>query len=68
MTARPAFDKPSKATAVDGEVVVDGPDGVGHSFTPQAARETGERLALAASQAEAQNTDQRPPTVCKSTL
>jgi hypothetical protein len=55
MTAKPAFDQPSKTLAIDGEVVVDGPDGVGHSFTPAAARETGARLAIAADQAEAQS-------------
>jgi len=44
MTSKAAFDTPSNTVAVDGEVVVLGPDGVGHAFTPGAARETGRRL------------------------
>jgi hypothetical protein len=54
MTARPTFNEPSRAVAIDGQVVVEGPGGVGHAFTPAAARETGARLATAADQAEAQ--------------
>lgn len=52
---RPPFDRPSHITAIDGEVVMDGPDGVGHSYTPEAARETGRRLIEAASEAEGQD-------------
>ncbi len=54
MSPIPAFSKPSKAIAIDGEVVVDGPNGVGLSFTPDAARETGRRLFTAADEADAQ--------------
>ncbi len=52
-----AYDEATKVSAVDGEVVLDGPDGVGLSMTPQAAAETGRRLmngaAAASRQAEA---------------
>ena len=54
MAAKPAFNEPSKTIAIDGEVVVEGPEGIGHAFTPAAARETGTRLAAAADQADAQ--------------
>jgi len=48
-------DRPSSVTAEEGEVQVDGPDGVAMSFTPEAAEETGRRLVEAASQARSQN-------------
>lgn len=54
MTPIPAFDEPSQTSAIDGEVVVEGPGGQGHAFTPAAARETGRRLEAAADAAEAQ--------------
>jgi len=38
------FDEPSSVTAKEGEVRVDGPDGVDVSLTPEAALESGERL------------------------
>ena len=40
----PLFDEASKVAAEKGEVVIDGPDGVAVSLTPEAAIETGERL------------------------
>jgi hypothetical protein len=49
------YDEPSKVSAVDGEVVLDGPDGVGVSVTPEAAKETSRRLADKAGLADAQN-------------
>jgi hypothetical protein len=52
MSPRSAFDEPSQAAVVDGEVVVIGPEGVAHSFTPDAARETARRLAAAADEAD----------------
>ncbi len=64
MSSRPPFDKPSQAFVIDGEVVVIGPSSVGHSFTPEAARETGIRLTVAAEQAgrqEAQHDSVRRP-------
>lgn len=54
MTKAP-YDKPSKVTAVDGEVVLDGPDGVGVSVTPRAAKEMSRRLADQAGLADEQN-------------
>jgi hypothetical protein len=39
-----AYDTPSKVTAEEGEVMVDGPDGVAFSLTPEAAAETSDRL------------------------
>jgi hypothetical protein len=38
------WNEPSKVSAEEGEVVVDGPDGVAVTFTPDAAIETSERL------------------------
>ncbi len=35
---------PSEVAAVQGVVIVDGPDGVAVTLTPEAAEETGERL------------------------
>jgi hypothetical protein len=37
-------DTPSEVSAEEGEVIVDGPDGVAVSLTPDAAIETSERL------------------------
>ncbi len=54
MTAHKAYDEASNVGAVDGEVTVDGPDGVGVSLTPEAAAETGRRLLDAAAAAQAQ--------------
>lgn len=51
MSSRPPFDKPSDTFVVDGEVVVIGPASVSLSFTPEAARETGVRLTVAADKA-----------------
>jgi hypothetical protein len=45
------YDTPSDVTTKAGEVVVDGPDGVAVSLTPNAAVETGSRLIDAAAEA-----------------
>jgi len=42
------------AAAERGEVILDGPNGVAVSMTPEAARKTGERLAGAADEASRQ--------------
>jgi hypothetical protein len=47
-------DKPSDVSAENGQVVVDGPDGVAVSLTPPAALETSDRLHKAAVTAAAQ--------------
>lgn len=45
---------PSNVTAEQGEVLVDGPDGVAVAMTPNAAEETGKRLLKAATEARRQ--------------
>lgn len=54
MSSQQAFDKPTETDAVDGEVVLRGPDGVAVSMTPEAAEETARRLAKSAAQARRQ--------------
>ncbi|MDB5697457.1 MAG: hypothetical protein JWN69_261 [Alphaproteobacteria bacterium] len=46
--------EPSHVSADQGTVVVDGPDGVAVSLTPEAAVETSERLLRAGTQARGQ--------------
>jgi membrane peptidoglycan carboxypeptidase len=48
------YDEATKVTAKDGEVILDGPDGVDVKLTPEAANETSDRLLEAASQAAGQ--------------
>lgn len=47
-TLRPAFKEPMTVMVVDGEIVVLGPDAVAVSITPEAAKESGQRLIAAA--------------------
>jgi len=47
-------DTPSEISAEDGSVVVDGPDGVAVSLTPEAAEETSARLLDGAAEASGQ--------------
>lgn len=47
-------DDAGQATAEQGIVMLDGPDGVAVAMTPEAARQTGEELLAAALKAEAQ--------------
>lgn len=47
-----AYDTPTNVTPVEGEVVLDGPDGIGLSMTPAAAEESGKRLVKGAAQAK----------------
>jgi hypothetical protein len=54
VTARKAYDEPTTVTATDGEVTLDGPDGVAVSMTPDAAATTGQRLSDAAEEARRQ--------------
>lgn len=54
MSKHPLFDEPSEVSAEQGEVVVDGPDGVAVSLTPDAAAETSDRLLDGAAQAAGQ--------------
>jgi hypothetical protein len=53
MTSKP-FSTPSNVDAEEGEVVVDGPNGVAISFTPDAAIETSDRLRSASDTARGQ--------------
>ena len=53
MTSHKAYDQPTKVEAVDGEVTLNGPDGIGISMTPTAAAITGGRLNKAAVEAAA---------------
>ena len=59
MTMKP-HDRPSDVVAEEGEVLVDGPDGVAVSLTPRAAEETSRRLFNAAT--EASNEESQPKT------
>ena len=48
------YDEPTKVEAEDGNVILDGPDGVDLSMTPAAAEETSERLLWGAAKAQGQ--------------
>jgi len=54
---KPSYDKPSDVAAEQGNVIVDGPDGVAVTMTPEAARETGRRLIDNGDEAEKQADD-----------
>jgi len=45
MPSKPeTYDEPTKVSAKDGVVILDGPDGVDVKLTPEAAQETSNRL------------------------
>lgn len=48
------FDEATKVTAEDGEVVLDGPDGVDVKLTPEAAEQTSDSLLEGAMKARGQ--------------
>jgi len=50
-------DTPTKATAEQGEVMLDGPEGLAMSFTPHAAAKSAAALAKAATKAGQQTMD-----------
>jgi hypothetical protein len=52
---------PGVATADSGEVLLDGPDGIAISMTPDAAADTGKSLSEAASEARTQQIDRPSP-------
>lgn len=64
MTNRDPYDEPSDVVAEQGEVLVEGPDGVAVSMTPAAALETSDRLLKAGTMAHGQtmmkDSDTRP--------
>jgi hypothetical protein len=51
---RQIHDQPSEVSAEQGEVMVDGPNGVAVSLTPDAAEETSRRLMFGAGEARGQ--------------
>jgi hypothetical protein len=55
-------DRASRTEAVSGVVIVDGPDGVALTLTPQAAATTSRRLARSADEAQAQCDDGSAPS------
>lgn len=55
------FDEATEVTAENGEVVLDGPDGVDVKLTPEAARETSNRLWDGAAKAKSQKETKRGP-------
>jgi len=63
MTDRPAYDEPSEVEAKDGEVLVDGPDGVAVSLTPEAAAETSDRMMEGAATAAGQRHGKGSPSL-----
>lgn len=54
MDMRRPYDEPGDAVAEQGEVMLDGPDGIAVSMTPNAAEVTGHRLIAAANAARNQ--------------
>jgi hypothetical protein len=55
------FDEATKVSAKDGEVILDGPDGVDVKMTPEAAEKTAEELEKGAAKAAGQRRLQRLP-------
>lgn len=45
------YDEATKVTADDGEVILDGPDGVDVKITPEAAEETADNFVVGAAKA-----------------
>ncbi|MDO6415944.1 hypothetical protein Q4F19_16260 [Sphingomonas sp. BIUV-7] len=68
MKPNKSHDTPSDVDAEAGQVLVEGPDGIMISFTPEAAVETGHRLQGSASKAPDQADGKRPPFDAQSLL
>lgn len=56
-----AHDVPTTVTAEQGEVMLDGPDGLAVSFTPDAASKSASAIAAAADEAQRQSSRTRTP-------
>jgi hypothetical protein len=54
MDSHDALPEPSEVVAEQGDVIVEGPNGVAVTLTPEAAEETGRRMMRAASEARRQ--------------
>ncbi len=52
------YENASNVTAEEGVVMVDGPDGVAVSLTPEAAAETSDRLLVGAAEARGQQLEE----------
>ncbi|MDQ4087584.1 MAG: hypothetical protein M3177_06200 [Pseudomonadota bacterium] len=57
MDSADAHGDPSDVMAEEGDVIVEGPNGVAVTLTPEAAEETARRMMLAASEARRQLKD-----------
>ena len=54
MGSKELFDEATEVKAVDGQVELDGPDGVDVALTPEAAEETADRMIRASAEAAGQ--------------
>jgi hypothetical protein len=54
MSAPKPHDRPSRVVAEEGEVLIEGPNGIALSLTPEAAEETSQRLLAGATRATGQ--------------
>lgn len=59
-SSRP-YDTPTEATAEDGHVFIEGPEGLAATFTAGAAAESGKRISKAATKAAKQKPATPPP-------
>lgn len=59
MDTKRLYDEPSRISVENGEVHVDGPDGVAVALTPGAAAETSDRLLAGAAEAQGQLAETR---------
>ena len=59
MSAPKPHNRPSRVVAEEGEVLVEGPDGIALSLTPEAAEETSHRLLDGAARAIGQKAAER---------
>ncbi|MET0238714.1 MAG: hypothetical protein ABW184_02350 [Sphingobium sp.] len=58
MSENGIYGDPGKAVAEKGQVMLDGPDGIAITLTPDAAEQTGHELIRAAAEARVQTTGQ----------